>query len=717
MSRINIKPILQVDSTDCGPACLATVLGYWSRFEPLYRLRELAGTTQSGTSMLGLMRAAQALNLEAEPYQADLDGLSELSLPVILHWEHNHYVVLTALDAKGATLADPAVGRRRVLLSELESKWTGNVLWIKPLLTFERGHFIGKRGVSGLLSHLSHFRGTAPILVEVFVGTVILSACGLVTPLLSQVLFDRVLTFGEVQLLPYLLWAILGFAVFQTVIGTLRSYLSSHLSMSLSYKMQLGYLHHLLGLPLRIHETRLVGDLLQRFGDLSHVRDVLSSLMIGVPVAVLTLVFSLAVLTFYNVQLALVAMSGLILDVAYLFIIAPKLRGNSRKVLKKSGELDSFMIGNLEGISALKAFCAERWAVMKGRNQIAGLMEQSWRGFLLGNNSSVVFGLLGSLCSLLTLWYGATQVLAGHLSVGQLVATYGLTGNAIGALSTLIGSVQSVQQGVVSSDRLAEILELPTEDSGHRVTVLAPLSKGLSVDGLSFGYQADRPILNKLDLDLPRGSYTVLLGANGSGKTTLCNVLTSLLEPTSGAVRWDDTLLSDCAPDTVRSRIAYQRQEVPMFYASLLDNLTLGRPRPEQRVREVLTSLQMDNIVRRLPEGLQTTLGGDSPHRLSSGERQMLGLARLLLSDAEVLILDEPTATLDMDRETRVVQLLRELRGEKTLLVITHRPALMDPADQIFELVEGRVQPYQPRVPVQPGPVQIEPHGEATPAW
>lgn len=688
---------LQVDSTDCGPACLATVLSHWSRLEPLYRLRDLAGTTQSGTSMHGLMQACKSLQLESEAYKADIEGLHELSLPVILHWEHNHYVVLFKLTDKQAVLADPAQGIRKITITELQEKWTGNVLWLKPMLTFEKGNFIGKRGLAGLLAHLTVFRGATPVLIEILLGTVMLSAFGLVSPLLSQVLFDRVLTFGETQLLRYILWAILGFAVFQTLIGTFRSYLSSHLGMTLNYRMQMGYLEHLLSLPLRIHETRLVGDLLQRAGDLSNVRGVLSGLIISVPVAVLTLIFSLSLLFFYNIKLAGVAALGLLLDIAYVFIISPRLRANSRKVLKKSGELNSFMIGSLEGISALKAFTAEKWAIYKGRNQIGGLMDQTWKGFMLNNNSSVVFGLLGSLSSLLTLWFGATQVLHHELSVGQLVATYGLTNNAIGALTTLIGSVQSIQQGIVSSDRLAEILELPTEAGEGKQPHLPALQTGLSIEGLTFGYQIDRPIVNGVDLPLGQGSYTVLLGSNGSGKTTLCNLLTSLLEATSGKVMWDNLNLSDYTPEAIRSRIAYQRQEVPMFYASLLDNLTMGRQVSEARVREVVHQLDMDNIVRRLPEGLQTTLGGDSPHRLSSGERQMLGLARILLSDADVLILDEPTATLDMDREQRVVEILTELKGKKTILVITHRPALMAPADTVLELVEGQIKPAQIR--------------------
>ena len=691
-----MRTILQVDTTDCGPACLATVLSHWSRFEPLYRLRELAGTSQNGTSMGGLVRAAAALNLDAKAYEAELDDLSGLGLPLILHWEHNHYVVLAELTDKHAVLLDPASGRRRVPLSEVKEKWTGNVLWLHPQPAFERGNFVGKRGMSGLLAHLTHFRGSQSILTEVAAGTAVLALLGLVSPMLSQVLFDRVLTFRESQLLPYLLIGILLFAVFQTLFGTIRSYLSSHLAMGLNYRMQLGYLHHLLHLPLRIHETRLVGDLLQRAEDLSNVRGVITSVMIEVPVAVLTLILSISVLFFYNLSLALVASTGLILDIAYMFILSPRLRANSRKVLKKSGELNSFMIGNLEGISAIKAFSAEGWAVMKGRNQISGLIDQSWRGFMLNNNGGIVFGLLGSLASLLTLWFGATQVLAGHLSVGQLVATYGLTGNALGALSTLIGSIQAVQQGIVSSDRLAEILELPTEDAQGRSETLPPLQSALEVRELSFGYQPGRPVLKDVSLTLPRGSYTVLLGPNGSGKTTLCNLLTAMLEPSAGQMLWDGAPLSDYATAAVRGRVAYQRQEVPLFYASMLENLTLGREIDERRVAAIIQMLQMEDIVRRLPEQLSTVLGGDSPHRLSSGERQLVGLARALLSDADLLILDEPTATLDMDREARVVQVLNSLKGHKTLLVVTHRSPLVEPADQVLEIRNGMLAPYQP---------------------
>ncbi|WP_135230758.1 peptidase domain-containing ABC transporter [Deinococcus fonticola] len=687
--------VRQVDQTDCGAACLAMVLKYWGRQEALYILRGLAGTTQSGTTMAGLKRAGENLGLSCKAFRTRSHSLESINLPLILHWESNHYVVLFRIDSKSILIADPAIGIRKIDHDELEKKWTGNLLFFQPLPEFEKGNFIGKRGIQGLLSHLTHFRGSIPILIEILFGTIMLSSFSLISPLLSQVLFDRVLTFGERQLLPYILWAILGFAVLQTLVSTFRSHLSSYLGMALNYKMQMGYLHHLLNLPLRIHQTRLVGDLLQRNEDLNAVRGVLTNLMITVPVAVLTLLFSLSLLLFYNIQLALVASLSLILNILYVLVISPRLRDNSRKVLKKSGELNSFMIGSLEGISALKAFSAERWATMRGRNQISGVMDQSWRGFMISNNSGVVFGLLGSLGSLLTLWYGATQVLETKLSVGQLVATYGLTNNAVGALSTLIGMVQSVQQGIVSSDRLAEILELPTETDTGKNTHLESLKDVLTVEHLKFSHLPDRPILSDVNMTLAKGSYTVLLGSNGSGKTTLCNVLTSLLEPTGGTILWDGVSLTDYTPEAVRNRVAYQRQEVPMFYASMLDNLTLGRQVDEARVRAVMQALQMDSVIRRLPEGLQTTLGGDSPHRLSSGERQMLGIARLLLSDAEVLILDEPTATLDMDREARVVQILEQLKGNRTLLVITHRPALMAPADQVLKLVEGTIRPYK----------------------
>lgn len=689
MSKITV--IRQVDRTDCGPACLATVLNYWSRREPLYRLRELAGTTQSGTSMYGLIQACRRLNLEAEPYHAEVEDLKELSLPAILHWEHNHYVVLFSITPREATIADPGAGLRRIKLDELREKWTGNVLAVQPLAQFEKGNFIGKRGLSALLSHLSHFRGTTGVMIEILLATIVLSLFSLISPLLSQVVFDRVLTFGERQLLPAMLWAILGFAVFQTLVSMVRSYLSNYLGMALNYRMQYGYLDHLMRLPLRVHETRLVGDLLQRNGDLNTIRSVLTSLMISAPVAALTLVFSVSLLMMYNIKLALVASLSLILDIIYVTFISPKLRANSRVVLSKSGQLSSFLIGNLEGISALKAFNGESWAISRGRNQISGLLDQSWQGVMLNNTAGGVFGLLGSVGSLLTLWYGATQVLDAKLSVGQLVATYGLTNNAMGALSSLINMVQSVQQGVVASDRLAEILELPTETHNPNQPPMPPLQRALNTEHLRFGYLPDQPILKDVNLTLPVGSYTALLGSNGSGKTTLCNILTAMLDQTSGQVYWDGRPLREYQTNAIRNRVAYQRQDVPLFYATFRENLTLGRDLPQEQIIRITAQLQLDPIIRRLPEGLDTMLGGDSPHRLSSGERQMLGMARVLLTDADVLILDEPTATLDLDRETLIVHLLKQLKGRRTILVITHRPALLEPADQILELRGGQL--------------------------
>ena len=690
-----MKVVRQVDATDCGPACLATVLAYWGRLEPIYRLRELAGTTQAGTSFLGLYRAAGQLGIEAKAFAADVEGLETLELPLILHWEHNHYVVLFQLKQERALLGDPATGRRWVARKELDEKWTGKVLWLKPSLSFEPGNFVGKRGFKGLLGHLVHFRGSGPVLLEIALGTIILSLLAMGAPLLSQILFDQVLTYREASLLPYLLAGIFLLSAFQTGFGTAQGYISGHLAMKLSYRLKLGYLDHLVRLPQRIHETRLVGDLLARFGDLERVQGILTHLMVGLPAAFMTLVLSMGMLFVYNVPLACVALINLPLQILYLTWLSPRLRRISREELKKGGEVQSFFISNLEGVSTLKALQAETWALSRGRNQMSGLMDTSWRGFMLSTWGGVIFGLLGSLGSLVTLLFGASQVLQLNLTVGQLVATYGLVQNATGALSTITGSIEDIQEGIVASDRLQEVLELEPETNHEGNRPLAPLAKELRIENLSFSYASGQSVLQDITFTLPKGSYTTLLGANGSGKSTLSSLLVRMLEPGSGQVLWDSASLFEADVTSVRERIIYLRQDVPIFYASLRDNFTLGRSLDEASLWTLLELLDMEGVVQRLPEGLETTIGGDSLFRLSSGERQMLGLVRVLLSPAEVLVLDEPTATLDLDREQRVVQLLKNLKGQRTLLVVTHRPALIEPSDQVLEIKAGTVRPRQ----------------------
>ena len=217
-----MRVVRQVDATDCGPAALAMLLMHFGRLEPLYRLRDLAGTTQSGTSLLGLKRAAEYLGLQATGFEAKLSELQQLDLPVLLHWENNHYVVLEKLEAKRAHLLDPAVGRVWVPLEEFSRKWTGKALWLEPSPGFQKGRFLGQRGLLGLASHLRHYQHFRAVLFQVAVVTLVLTLLNLGAPLLTQILFDRVLEKRENKILNTVLLGILSVSVLQAGFGALR---------------------------------------------------------------------------------------------------------------------------------------------------------------------------------------------------------------------------------------------------------------------------------------------------------------------------------------------------------------------------------------------------------------------------------------------------------------------------------------------------------------
>jgi ABC-type bacteriocin/lantibiotic exporter with double-glycine peptidase domain len=686
-----MKTFLQQDPRDCGIACLRSILHFNGHRSGVDSLRQLAATTTSGTSLLGLRSAAGRLGFAAKALTAELEDLSGLELPCILHWDGTHFVILWKVQKGKALIGDPALGKNIWWTLEAVGKhWTGKFLQLQVTEQFERGNFVGQRGWAGLVQHFGQFRGSTQVLLEMGLGTLILALLGLSAPILSQVLFDRVLTFREEQLLPYLLAGIFILSGFQTAFGAVRGYISSHLAMRLDYRLHLGYWHHLLRLPLRQHETRLVGDLLQRFSDLTRIRGILSSLIVALPSSVLSLVVSVALLITYNPTLALVASVNIPLQLAYLFILSPMLRENSKRSLKKSGEVQSFLIGSLEGLSTLKAWRAEEWALLRGRQQLSESMQLGWQGMMLNTWGGVVFGLLGSLGNMLVLWFGAMQVLKLDLTVGQLVAASGLMGNALGALSGITSAVMGIQEGIVASDRLAEILEAQTE-SDKGIRELLPLEKTFEVRGLKFGYLPELPILKNVSFTLQKGSYTALLGANGSGKSTLATILARMQDCLEGSLLWDGVPLSDVAAGAARERILYLRQDVPLFATTLRENLCLGADFTDQQLWAVLGAVGLEQMARRLPDGLDTQVGGESLFKLSSGEKQMLGLARALCSPADVLILDEPTATLDMERERRVVQILSQLKTRKTLLVITHRPALIEPADVVLGLEDGVV--------------------------
>ena len=687
-----MRVVRQVDATDCGPAALAMLLMHFGRLEPLYRLRDLAGTTQSGTSLLGLKRAAEYLGLQATGFEAKLSELQQLDLPVLLHWENNHYVVLEKLEAKRAHLLDPAVGRVWVPLEEFSRKWTGKALWLEPSPGFQKGRFLGQRGLLGLASHLRHYQHFRAVLFQVAVVTLVLTLLNLGAPLLTQILFDRVLEKRENKILNTVLLGILSVSVLQAGFGALRNLLSSQLSIGLNRRLRLNYLEHLMQLPMRVHETRLVGDLVTRFSDLSRVRSVLSSLLLRFPATILSLVLSLLLLLTYNLRLALVALLTVPFQVIYLLWLAPKLQQNTRETRRKEGEMQSALLGNLEGLWTLKTFGSQNWAVKKVEGQIDEYLKLSWRGTVLANQSDLSIGLLESFGAMFVLWFGATQVLQSSLTTGQLVAAFALVLRTMSSISQIVDSIQSLQEGIIASDRLLEMLELSPEPVADKPMPLAPLKHELRIEQLNFGYLPERLILHNVNLKIGFGSYTAVLGENGAGKSTLASVMTRMFEPLSGQILWDNTPFSSINLETLRERIVYLRQEVPVFNASVKDNLFMGREPDLERVQYLINQIGFDGVVTRLPEGLDTVIGGDSPYRVSSGERQMLGLIRALLADSEVLILDEPTATLDQEREHRVVDLLWRLKGKRTIIVITHRPALVEPADQIVRVEAGRTQ-------------------------
>lgn len=384
--------------------------GLFWRYEPLYRLRDWAGTAQVGTNLLGLHRlhrAAKRAGMETRGLEADIEGLCQLTPPAILHWEHNHYVVLVRLTPKRAQLADPARGLVWVTLDELQRRWTGRLLILRPGTRFQRGNFTGLRGERGLLSHLVHLRGSVSVLMQLIFATVALSLLALGAPLLSQALFDRVLTFREENLLPMLLAGIFALVLFQTLLASLRAHVATGLSMRLRHQLSLSYLDHLLRLPAARLDTRLPGDLLSRFGDLAQIERTLRNLVVNLPPAVLTLLLSFGLLFTYNPRLALVALLILPVHLLYLGLLVPRLRENNRQRLAKGAQVNSSVLGNLEGFATLKALRGENWALSRGREQVSGFNDLIWKGFLLSNWGGAAIGLLASALSLFLLWYGA----------------------------------------------------------------------------------------------------------------------------------------------------------------------------------------------------------------------------------------------------------------------------------------------------------------------
>ena len=696
------KCVLQKDAWDCGPAALATVAAHWGIHARLPRIRADAATDQGGSNLLGLMRASRRLGFHASCVRATWQELvAQANLPAIAHVRlpnaTGHFVVVSEIRSDRVLLLDPAVGPRWETCDGFRRQWEvsdpsaagdaaegGLMLMLpsedarsetRPPTKRERLWRLLRPEMRLLIEALTASLGAALMLVgsSVFLRTLI----------------DRVFVFEDRSLFLLATLGMLAVTGFRAVFGILREYFVAHLARRIGLRLNDQLIGTLLRMPATFFRRRRTGDLLARIGDAERIKEFLKSTTIGICFDLFVFASVSVAVVFEQPSLGLLVLATLPLFGLLCLIQARVVRSSQERAFASSALLEANLAESLAGVTTIRLHGAEGAVLSRLRGLFAEVATQEYRagltGVVCGTANSTLFG----ATTIALLWFGGRRVLAGEMTIGELMFFYSMVGYLFGPVQNLAQSFLAGQDADLALERMGELLGHPQEEDQGRYRG-SPGPRRIQFEGVDFSYEPGRPVLEGIDLTIPAGATVAIVGESGSGKTTLASLLLRQEAPTHGRILLDDVSLREWDLEALRSSIGIVTQEVFLFDGTVLDNVALGDPEPDlQRAIEACRLAQAHEFIERMSNGYRTPIG-EHGALLSGGERQRLAIARALYRRPGILVLDEATSNLDFSAERALQDALAGTR-ERTVLLIAHRLTSVVDADHIVVLARGRV--------------------------
>ncbi|GBD07266.1 Lactococcin-G-processing and transport ATP-binding protein LagD [bacterium HR21] len=686
--------VRQHDPTDCGAAVLASVAGYWGLHLPLALLRQYTMTDREGTTVLGIVRAAEQLGFYAKGARILPTMLPDVPLPAIAHMyvaerRWYHFVVLYRVKSDSVLLGDPARGLVQMPMEEFLAHWTGIVIILAPREDFQEAEV----GTSRWRLFWRLLRPHQAWFLQAFLGALLFTLLGMAPAIYVGLLFDTVIPTGNTALLHALSAALVGIVLVRAFLGWMRSVLLFHVVQRIDAGLVLGYFRHLLRLPQAFFDARRTGEILSRVTDAVKVRNAISTATLTLLVDATMLATAFALMWLYSPQLALVTTGTLPLYAGVIALVRRPMQQTQRALMEQGAELHAHFTATITGMATVKALTAEVYSQWKAERTFVGILRLLGRSLRQYLTATTAAELLSGLATAVVFWWGSLLVLQAQLSVGQLLAVSLLLGFVLQPLGRLLSLQQLLHDAFIAADRLFEIMVLETETpTAHRGIVLVPAEVRGEIEfrRCTFRYGARPPVLRECSLRIPAGSITAIVGESGSGKTTLVRLLLKLYPIQEGAVLLDGIDIRDIDTESLRRIIGVVPQEVELFHGTVLENIAYGDMQPDrERALAVCRRLGLDRMIAELP-GRYETLLGEHGVTLSGGQRQRLAIARALYRQPRVLVLDEATSNLDAEAEAALLQLLRELRHEGiTIVLIAHRLSTVQIADKIAVLADG----------------------------
>ena len=714
MGRKRIKLRRQRDAMDCGPASLAMIVSYYGREPDIDRLRDLCALGKTGVSLLGISKAAEEIGLKTIGGRVSLDTLvEEAPLPCIAHWDQNHFVVIDRVTHHRSGdytihLADPGKGLRSLDRKTFCDHWVstvtggeerGVVLLLEPTEAFyapeEDGERRSKRGnFRFLMGYLRRYRR---YFLQLILGLVVGALLQLIFPFLTQAIVDVGIGSRDIGFIWTILLAELMLLLSRTGIDFVRSKILLHISTRINISLISDFFIKLMRLPMRFFDTKLMGDLLQRIEDHRRVEQFLTSSSLSLLFSFVTFVVFGIVLAVYDRLIFTVFLVATLIYAGWILLFLRKRRELDYAYFEQAGRNQSVTYQLINGMQEIKLQGCEQRKRWEWEDVQADLFGVNLRALNLRQLQQIGSVTINELKNILITILAATAVIRGDMTLGMMLAVQYIIGQLNGPVEQLINFIYSWQDVSISLERMSEIHEEQDEEDARRIRRAFPSEdrEGYSIElrDLAFKYDPYSPqdILSGINLSIPNGKVTAIVGASGSGKTTLIKLMLGYYEPLRGSIQVGGEDLSGYSLEWWRRQCGAVMQEGYLFSDTIARNIAISDEEPDiDRVRAAAQVANIADYIEALPLAYNTMIGQDG-QGISQGQRQRLLIARVVYKDPRIVFLDEATNALDAKNERLITDRLRTFYAGKTVVVVAHRLSTVRDADHIVVLDGGRI--------------------------
>ena len=695
---------IQHDAMDCGPTCLRMVAAYYGKRYSLEGLREKSFITREGVSMLGISEAAEKIGFRSICVQVGYEKLQEAPLPCIIHWNQQHFVVVYKLNDKHVWVADPGAGKLKYTKEEFCNCWlssrkneedTGVALLLEPTPEFytieDEGDEVNRKGFSFLYSYLRPYRG---LVGQLLLGLLLGSMIQLMLPFLTQSVVDFGINNQNLGFIYLVLIAQLMLSFSSSAVDFIRGWILLHLGTRINIALISDFLIKLMKMPIAYFDSKMTGDILQRINDHKRIQDFLTGSSLSVIFSVFNIIIFGIVLLVYSGMIFLIFMGGSTLYVTYVWLFMKKRAELDHKRFAQQSANQSTVVQLVNGMQEIKLSACEQQKRWDWERIQAKLFRVNIKSLALRQYQDSGAVLINQSKNLLITALVASLVVKGEMTLGMMLSVQYIIGQLNSPVNELIAFARDMQDARLSMDRLSEVRDKPDEEDPTRELLREiPEGKEIRLQNLNFKYDplSEYPTLDDINLVIPPGKQTAIVGMSGSGKTTLVKLLLGFYPPASGDIFIGDTPLGSYSIREWRKRCGVVMQDGFIFSDSIAGNIAPGVEHiDKKRLRHAAEVANIHDFIEELPLAYNTKIGQEG-HGLSQGQKQRILIARAVYKDPEFIFFDEATNALDANNERTIMNNLQTFFKGRTSVVVAHRLSTVRNAEQIIVIEQGRI--------------------------